>query len=181
MAAALGGLALMVWGLAPPQDGAPRPTTRHQTADALLMLHDAWAAEFALADNAAITASAPAWLSELLAANGLQLMMASDRTVSADLPAVHYAFVGPNACKLSLFELPAAPASADTLSLSADGELQTASWQMGAHAYVMVARNMNRARFATIAASVHSATQFRAADQAGLFAAMATSRQRCTV
>lgn len=186
IAAGLAVAVLVGWVFVPPPGTPPGTSGQHATSAptmpaAVLDLHDSWVAQGRAVVPDADLPEAPDWMRALLEANGLQLRHVAGIALPPEGTGKHYAFVGPNKCKLSLFEAAAAPGGAFGMQLSADGELQTATWQSGAHAYAMVARNMNQVRFATIAASVHSATQTRSLGQGELLAAMAGARQRCTV
>lgn len=186
IAAGLAVAALVGWVLVPRPDAPSEPSARPAVTalsvpGAALDLHDAWIAQDGAAPAGADLPQAPEWMLALLEANGLKLRHVAEVALPPEGRAMHYAFVGPNRCKLSLFEIAAVPGGAFGMQLSADGALQAATWQIGVHAYAMVARNMNQSRFATIAASVHSATQTRSLGQGELLAAMAGARQRCTV
>lgn len=183
LAAGLAVAALLGWVFVPPpqtggEPSALEPAGAVAVPAAVVALHDAWVADRAAGATPAQEPRAPAWMRSLLEANGLQLRHGAPVMLAPDVPGLHYAFVGPNACKLSLIES-AARDGASAMVLNADGGLQTATWESGAHGYVMVARNMNRARFATIAAAVHAATETRALAEGELLAAMAGARQRC--
>jgi hypothetical protein len=117
----------------------------------------------------------------LMAATGLQLVH-EETLVLADGSAVrHSGYLGANGCRLSLFELPhTRPESATgMLEVSQSDDLLTAIWQGRDRRYVMVARNMDNVRFATIASSIKAATEAVPADEADLIAALEGARQRC--
>lgn len=149
---------------------------------AIIAVHDAWIDAPPDAEMHRIaSAAAPDWMSGLMAANGLRLVHNAKSARGSASVWLHYGFTGANNCRLSLFELPAGAGGSKELILNATGSLQTARWHLNGIGYAMIARDMNRARFATVAASVHAATQTRSPDSENLIAAMATARQRCTV
>lgn len=175
--AAIGGaiaaaLALAAFALWPLQ---PQPSPRTQAAgEAFVERHDTWSARFERGSELPVT---PAWLVTAMEATGLRLVHAEPLGETG----VHYAFVGSNNCRLSLFEGPATAGADGAFSLTTQGLLLNAHWQTGERAYVMVARNMDGTRFATIAAAVHSASLTRTPPDADLIAVLSAARQRCVV
>jgi hypothetical protein len=142
--------------------------------DTALALHDAWAAS-----NLQTAAEAPAWLTSVIEATGLRLVRSAPLH-SDELPTgMHYAFVGTNACRLSLFEMRAGDHRDSALTLLAQGDLRSARWQSGAHIYLVIARHMDAARFATIAAALVDAAASRSAPDAERLALLNAARQRC--
>lgn len=163
-------LALAVFALWPVQ---PQPGEQALAADAVFVdLHDTWSARFERAGEAPLT---PDWLDTAMQATGLRLVHAGPVADTG----IHYAFVGSNNCRLSLFEGPATVRGTSAFSLTNRGYLLNANWQTGERSYVMVARNMDSARFATIAAAVHAASLTRQPPDADLIAALSAARQRC--
>ncbi|KPQ07186.1 MAG: hypothetical protein HLUCCA12_07445 [Rhodobacteraceae bacterium HLUCCA12] len=163
------------WLLRPPADG---PTTGAQVSfDPLVAGHDRWSAAFADVQDDPV---APEWLEGVMAATGLRLVHAAP-SMQDQTRVMHYAFVGTNDCRLSLFET-ALPGEVD-LALAVDfaDDLLTARWQMHGFGYTMVARNMDRQRFTTIAAAVLDVTRIRQPVEGAIIASLRAARQRCTV
>lgn len=150
-------------------------------ADALAQIvgsHDDWRNSLALADTR--QTQAPEWIVSLMQATGLRLVHAGPERLADGSDVLHFAFIGENSCKISLFEMPQPHAVLPAaFEINASGQLQTAFWQAHGRGYAMVARSMDMARFATIAHSIHAATEARHADQSQLLAAMEAARQRC--
>jgi hypothetical protein len=142
--------------------------------DPAVALHDAWAS-----GGTQTAAEAPVWLTSVIEATGLRLVRSAPLT-SGGLPAgMHYGFVGSNDCRLSLFETQAADRVESALTLTVEGDLRSARWQTDAHVYLVVARNMDAARFATIAAALVDAAASRTAPDAERVALLNAARQRC--
>jgi len=150
-------------------------------ADAMAQIvgsHDVWHNSLALAD--ARQTQAPEWVVSLMQATGLRLVHSGPERLADGSDVLHYAFIGENRSKISLFEMPQPPGTLPAaFEISASGQLQTAFWQAHGRGYAMVARSMDMARFATIAHSIHAATEARQADHPQLMAAMEAARQRC--
>ncbi|MCC5969314.1 MAG: hypothetical protein JJU15_05155 [Pararhodobacter sp.] len=168
-------LALGVARVLVPQTG---PDTAVETARSPLVEgHDSWSAAFERSHDVPV---APEWLEGLMTATGLTLVHAAPSVAGTDR-VMHYAFVGANDCRLSLFEH-LMPGEVDmALSVEFEGALSTARWQMHGFGYTMVARDMDRARFTTIAAAVLDVTRIRAPVGEAIVASLRAARQRCTV
>lgn len=147
----------------------PRPTPQAELA-----LHDAWADSGTDAQIAA-----PVWLTAVIEATGLRLARTAPLMSDGARSGTHYAFVGTNQCRLSLFELPPAAGLDSTLTLLVQGDLRSARWQAGGQSFLVIARNMDGARFATIAAALNEATISRAVPAADQIALLRAARQRC--
>lgn len=142
--------------------------------------HDDWRNSLALADTR--QTQAPEWIVSLMQATGLRLAHAGPERLADGSDVLHYAFIGENSCKISLFEMPQPPVALPAaFEINASGQLQTAFWQAHGRGYAMVARSMDMARFATIAHSIQAVTEARHADQPQLLAAMEAARQRCLI
>jgi len=138
--------------------------------------HDRWSAAFDRATDAPV---APEWLEGLMQATGLRLVHAAPAMMD-DNTVMHYAFVGSNDCRLSLFEQPM-PGEVDmALHVAFADDLLSARWQMHGFGYAMIARNMDRNRFTTIAAAVLDVTRIRQPANEAIVASLRAARQRCT-
>ncbi|MGF1592548.1 MAG: anti-sigma factor family protein [Kiloniellaceae bacterium] len=117
----------------------------------------------------------------LMAATGLRLVHEETLVLTDGTAVRHSGYLGANGCRLSLFELPHTRPDSATgmLEVSQRDDLLTAIWQGRDRRYVMVARNMDNVRFATIASSIKAATEAVPADEADLIAALEGARQRC--
>lgn len=125
----------------------------------------------------------PARMSELMAATGLELVHSEIVTLPDGTRARHSGYLGSRGCRLSLFEIPRggdAPDLPPTPFSQSDDVLQ-ASWHTDAMRYVMIARDMNSVRFATIADSMRAAAQASARQGRELLATLENARQRCLV
>lgn len=162
-----GCLALAVGAAALMRPAAPAPPAE-------VALHDAWAES-----GAREVAEAPVWLTSVIEATGLSLARVAPVRSHDGPPGVHYAFVGTNECRLSLFEMPAAAGTDSLLTLLVQGNLRSARWQAGGNGYLVIARNMDGARFATIVAALKEATISRTAPEAERIALLQAARQRC--
>ena len=139
--------------------------------------HDAWARAL---ERDGASPLAPEWLEGMMRATGLRLVHAAPVRWGEQTEVMHYAFVGANNCRLSLFEQPGAGVGELALSVTIQAELLTARWQVHGFAYSLVARNMDRERFVTIAAAAHDVTHARAPAGAALIASLQAARQRCS-
>ncbi len=147
--------------------------------DPALALHDAWATGGGGRGGDLPAAEAPAWLTSVIAATGLQLVHSASLEARGLPAGMHYAFVGSNDCRLSLFEMRATDPQQGALTLQVEGDLRSARWQAGGHDYMVLARNMDAARFATIAAALGEAAASRAGPDAERLALLTAARQRC--
>ena len=141
-----------------------------------VVMHDAW-----IADGAAAAAGRHAadWVEDLMQATGLDLVHESRLAMGEGGLAQHLAFIGPKGCRLSLFEAAAPSGGPGGLDLSISAGLLTARWSAQGYGYVLVARNMDRARFVTIAAGVHGVSKNRGSVDAELLADLRQARQPC--
>lgn len=139
-----------------------------------IALHDAWAAS-----GKQQAVEAPLWLTTVIEASGLRLVRRAVLSSDGTNKSVHYAFVGTNQCRLSLFEMPAPRSLDSTLTLLVQGDLRSARWQAGDHAYQVIARNMDGARFAAIVAALNEATNTRSVPANEQIALLRAARQRC--
>jgi len=159
---------------APGEDPAPQALA---PANPMVSGHDDWSQAF---DTIAGTPVAPEWLEGLMQATGLRLVHAVPTEIEGKA-VMHYAFVGSNNCRLSLFEQPQ-PSDVDVaLQVLFSNDLLTAHWQLHGFGYALVARNMDRTRFATIASAVHDVTRIRRPADEAIVASLSAARQRCTV
>ena len=145
--------------------------------------HDAWSQ--ALERDTGMPL-APEWLAGVMQATGLQLVHAAPAPAPTPVPVdgapvTHYAFVGSNDCRLSLFEQPL-PGEVDmALHVVVDDNLLVARWQMRGFGYTVIARAMDRDRFITIAAAVLDVTRARQPAGEAILASLRAARQRCAV
>jgi anti-sigma factor RsiW len=147
----------------------PRPALQPEVA-----VHDAWAES-----ETEAAAEAPIWLTAVIEATGLRLARVAPLRSHDGRAGVHYAFVGTNQCRLSLFEMPAARTGDSALTLLVQGNLRSAHWRAGGQGYLVIARDMDGARFATIAAALNEATITRRTPEPARLALLRAARQRC--
>lgn len=160
--------------------GTQAPSSGPDAALSNMIAHyDAWADTQAAQLQPASEASAGA--AALMQATGLVLV----HEESIDLPgggtARHSGFLGDNGCRVSVFKHPL-KAAADmpaNMSLLGQGDLLKARWTVGRDHYVIVARDMDSVRFATIAQSMRAASEAQWARDSELIAALEGARQRC--
>lgn len=155
----------------------PDLTGSTEASDPVVAAHDAWAD--AVAEDG--SPGAPDWLAKVMQPTGLRLVRAEPLDGSQGLRGVHYAFVGTNNCRLSLFELPntGSDKRSTDLLVESDGALRYARWRQVDRSYVAVARNMDATRFTTITTALHEATRTRSQPEADLLAMLSAARQRC--
>lgn len=116
-------------------------------------IHDRWLETSLPAMPMEQASAAP--FDRLLAATGLRLVLRDRAELDDGVEAVHSRFVGERGCRLSLFES-AASESADRerMDIGHEGALLLAHWSDGRQSFVIVARDMNPVRFATIVGSL---------------------------
>lgn len=179
-AAVAAGLALAFVGLATLGAGPARgPAPDHLVAGAddlrgvvaqYQPIHDAWVD--------AADASPPGtadWLTDAMAEAGLRLVHA------APLPdgrGMHLAFIGRNACRISLFERHGSGVARGVIRRELD-DVHAASWHTGTSAFTLIAREMNSERFITITEALAAASLTRDRTDPALLAALAMARQPC--
>ena len=179
LAAALAALVLTLgagWWSAGPERAAPASAPL-----ALLVAeYDAWS-EGAVAPALPRDIASPR-MTALMEATGLELVL-EDRLEFADGTELsHAGFLGTRDCRVSLFEMPrdAAGAAHPALALHAASNILQASWDSAETRHVLLARDMDRVRFATIADTLREATVTHDADEESLVATLGAARQRCT-
>lgn len=159
-----------------------RASAPHAAQDlaAAVAIHDRWL-ETAVPPLRPKPASvAPA--DRLLAATGLRMVLKDRVELEDGTPAVHSRFVGERGCRLSLFEMAAVPAAdpASALDIRQEGSLHVAQWQVGGTAFIVIARDMDPVRFATVAGSLHALDPTLSEPEInGLVASLSTARQPC--
>lgn len=141
-----------------------------------VVMHDAWIEH---GEAAAAGQHVTDWIEDLMQATGLALSLQSRLVMGDGGLAQHLAFIGPKGCRLSLFEASAPADASGGLDLSISAGLLTARWAAQGYGYVLVARNMDRTRFVTIAAAVHEASRDRGSVDAELLADLRQARQPC--
>lgn len=167
------GLAMLgpgLFGASAPILQSTRPGDIREIFPDLRAHHDAWAQ---VVDES--TPGAPDWLTGAMESAGLRLVHA------APLPdgnGVHLAFIGRNACRISLFERPGT-GSVQGVTRHAEGELQAASWHSGSGAFTLIARDMNPQRFTTISGALAAASLTRDRTDPALLVALTAARQPC--
>ena len=139
-------------------------------------MHDAW---IETGESAAAGRQVTDWVEGLMQATGLGLAHESRLAIGEGGLAQHLAFIGPKGCRLSLFEASAPADGPAGLDLSISAGLLTARWAAQGYGYVLVARDMDRSRFVTIAAAVHEASKDRGTVDAELLADLRQARQPC--
>jgi anti-sigma factor RsiW len=169
----LGGLAVFI-----NQSGEQTPRLAKELAPAVA-IHDRWLESSQPAMPLEAVAAVP--LDRLLAATGLRLVL-KDRTELDDgIEAVHSRFVGERGCRLSFFESVASrSADPERMDIGHDGALRLARWTDGRLAFVVVARDMDPVRFATIAGALREMGSLDAAPpMEELIASLSAARQAC--
>lgn len=164
------------WGF----DRDSTPTLSGKSALAgMVESHDAWRASTSEALLPAGIASART--TALMAATGLELVHEEIVALPDGRAARHSGYLGSNGCRVSLFELPGRDnrGSLTTLAFAENDGLLHASWRSSDTRYVLLARQMDSVRFATIASSVRAAAQAAVEDEDDLIAALEGARQRC--
>lgn len=149
-------------------------------ADLLRMAeaYEAWGAA-ASQGHAMVTPTDPR-LSNLITATGLQLVETGNIALHSGTTASQANYIGPNSCRLSLFETPVSGRIPATTQLVIEtlNNLQIARWSAAQH-YVLISRDMNHARFAAIAGSLATATQRDGVNDNNLIAVLSTAREHC--
>lgn len=158
---------------------APRDVTTERTAVArMIASHDAWSEQGdapATVETAGVSDTA-----RLMAATGLRPVH-HETMVLNGASAHHTGYLGENGCRVSVFEIAGRGVSAGSgseLFSNKDGLLH-ASWQAPKTHFVLIARDMNSVRFATIASSLKSATGTAGPKETELIANLRQARQRC--
>lgn len=138
--------------------------------------HDAWIGR---GGAAAPVSAAPGFFAPELSAAGLMLAKVEEEVDIAGRPATHAGYAGARGCRLSLFEMSLGDAMPGVLTLGAADRLLWASWQTASARYLMVARNMDETRFATIAGVLRSMTENRRSVDREVVAQLESARQPC--
>lgn len=165
------------WGAAPERAA---PATASAPPALLVAEYDAWH-EGAVAPVLPRDIASPR-MTALMEATGLDLVL-EDRLEFADGTELsHAGFLGTRDCRISLFEMPrdAAGTAHPAFALHAPANILQASWDSAETRHVLIARDMDRVRFATIAESLREATVAHDADEERLVATLGAARQRCT-
>ncbi|MFN4129403.1 MAG: hypothetical protein ACK4GC_06265 [Paracoccaceae bacterium] len=142
----------------------------------LIVSHDAW---IATGDSELGTGPNTDWLQDVMQATGLAMVHHAILPGSAGTPGQHFAFVGPNGCRLSLFEVVLHDALTGGLGISINDGLLAASWTEADRGFALVARNMNHGRFMTIAEALHDASRHRGPVGEPALARLHQARQPC--
>ena len=165
------------WSAAPER---ATPATASAPLALLVAEYDAWH-EGAVAPTLPRDIASPR-MTALMEATGLELVL-EDRLEFADGTELsHAGFLGTRDCRISLFEMPrvAAGTAHPAFALHAPANILQASWDSAETRHVLIARDMDRVRFATIAESLREATVAHDADEERLVATLGAARQRCT-
>jgi len=176
-------VALSFSWLTPGADGPVVPaagrfagSTDDTALERFILRHDAW---IGMDAQAAGPHSVGDWLEDLMRQTGLRLVHhALPRPDDTD-QSQQFSFVGPNGCRLSLFEAASLPHRSAPFNVMINDGLLTASWALEGRRYAMVARNMDSTRFATISAVVHEASRDRGAVDALALVSLQQARQPC--
>ncbi len=157
----------------------PRPAPKSD-ADLLRMAgaFEAWRTE-ASPGHTVVRPTDPR-LSSLIAATGLRLVETDSVALHSGTTASQANYVGPNSCRLSLFEtsLSGTPSPTARLVIETLNDFQIARWSAAQH-YVLISRDMNHARFAAIAGSLATATQRDGVNDNNLIAVLSAAREHC--
>jgi len=132
-----------------------------------------------MAEQATVPHSVGYWLQDLMGATGLRLVHHAVLPIGDSAQAQQFAFVGPNGCRLSLFEAVSPFEAPAALTITISGDLLTARWADEGQVYALIARNMDRTRFATISAVVHDAIRDRGSVSSQALASLQQARQPC--
>ncbi|WP_404863182.1 hypothetical protein [Georhizobium sp. MAB10] len=169
---------LLVGGLTVFTQSSDLPRLAEELAPAVA-IHDRWLESSHTTMPLEAVTAVP--LDRLLGAAGLRLVL-KDRTSLIDgNEAVHSRFIGERGCRLSLFESEATQsADPDRMDISHEGALLLARWTDGSLAFVVVARDMDPIRFATIAGALREISQLDAPPPIEeLIASVSSARQPC--
>jgi len=138
--------------------------------------HDAWI------DGMAQTSEVPVFdmrLQDVMAKTGLRLLDHALAPLDHAHEASHRAFIGPNGCRLSLFEAMSPVGQTRPLTIAIDADLLTATWADDGQIFVLIARHMDNVRFSTIATAVHDASRDQSSVNAEALASLTQARQPC--
>ncbi|MFA7415890.1 MAG: hypothetical protein WC048_15550 [Rhizobium sp.] len=140
--------------------------------------YESWGAPASQGD--ATVAPTDPRLSRMIAATGLRLVETGSVTLQSGITASQANYIGPNSCRLSLFEIPASGTVPATTPLVIEtlNDLQIARWSAARH-YVVISHDMNHARFAAIAGSLTTATQRDGVNDNNLIAVLSLAREHC--
>ncbi|MFN4098350.1 MAG: anti-sigma factor family protein [Pararhodobacter sp.] len=152
------------------------PVVGDTTLARFITRHDAWIAS---AEQTVSPDSVGFGLEELMGATGLRLVHHALSSAADTDPGQQFAFVGPNGCRLSLFEVASPSGWSAPLNLTISDGLLTARWLLDGQGYALIARTMDPARFATISAVVHDALRDRGSVDAQALASLQRARQPC--
>ena len=167
-----GGLAVFT------HQSSKQPRLAEELAPAVA-IHDRWLESSQPAMPLEAITAVP--LDQLLAAAGLRLVL-KDRTSFIDgNEAVHSRFIGESGCRLSLFESEVSGSvDPDRMDISHEGALLLARWTDGRLVFVVVARDMDPIRFATIAGALREISPLDAPPPIEeLIASVSSARQPC--
>ncbi len=138
--------------------------------------HDAWIDGLAQASEAPVFDTR---LQDLMAKTGLRLVDHALAPLDHAHEASHRGFVGPNGCRLSLFEAISAFSPTTPLNITIDGALLTATWVDDGQSFALIARQMDSVRFSTIATAVHDASRDHSSVDTEALASLTQARQPC--
>jgi len=155
---------------------APFPDASNPLLSGFLASHDAW---IATGGQEGTARDSTGWLQELMLPTGLALVHHAMVRMPAGMPGQHFAFVGPNGCRLSLFEVVSTDKVPAGLEISIRDGLLAASWTEAGRGYALIARDMNEGRFMTIAAALHDASRHRGSVGEQVLAGLQHARQPC--
>jgi anti-sigma factor RsiW len=151
-------------------------TTVDHRISGFTAVHDAWTASSESTDGGARVND---WLGDVMRETGLSLVRELALRIDDGRTAMHFAFLGPKGCRLSLFEAAASKEKSAGLDISITGGLLSARWTDTERDYTLVTRNMDHMRFAVIANAVYDATRSRGAVDSQLLADVREARQPC--
>lgn len=135
-------------------EGRTKAAPGGETAQALA-LHDDWSAR--LVETGAPAVDIRSFEVPALGAAGLSLVsLRSDAMLDGRL-AVQAGYLGRHGCRLSLFRLEDS-GKAQSLDIVTDGNASSATWADGSFRYALVARRLDRARFAVVADALQAMT-----------------------
>lgn len=146
------------------------------TLEQYVARHDAWI------DGLAQASEAPVFdirLQDLMAKTGLRLLDYAIAPLDHTNEASHRAFIGPNGCRLSLFEATSPVDQTRPLTIAIDAYLQTATWANDGQTFVLIARHMDNMRFSTIATAAKGSSRDHSSVNTEALASLTHARQPC--
>lgn len=159
----------------PVVDRSSGPVLVDEMLTGLVAGHDAWSS---LSGDYPEAPTAPVWLDEVMEATGLALVHRASLVMPDGAEGWHFAFVGPSRCQLSLFAIMRGGGERP-LAITLEDDLLIARWAEVGEEFTVIARKLDRLRFATIATALNEATRKRAPVTEQMLSDLRGSRRPC--